>query len=149
MSSIACHGPANAIRGHKKRLFVQLSNCPARTTELHLPGTTSRPRQSTLHPLTASRPASTYILPARTPPPPKPQRPTMAKLVRRLGHSPEASTLGLGGLSSNTHRPTFLLAKRTTSHHSDSKGSPFKKCRSIFKTEADVSELFCSDLKTH
>ncbi|RNA39845.1 hypothetical protein BpHYR1_044383 [Brachionus plicatilis] len=25
-----------------------------------------------------------------------------------------------GGLSSNTHRPTFLLAKRTTSHHSDS-----------------------------
>ncbi|RNA41027.1 hypothetical protein BpHYR1_038788 [Brachionus plicatilis] len=44
----------------------------------------------------------------------------MAKLVRRLGHSPEAFTLGLGGLSSNTHRPTFLLAKRTTSHHSDS-----------------------------
>ncbi|RNA30823.1 hypothetical protein BpHYR1_037371 [Brachionus plicatilis] len=38
----------------------------------------------TLQPLTASRPASTYILPARTPPPPKPQRPTMAQLVRRV-----------------------------------------------------------------
>ncbi|RNA44007.1 RNA-directed DNA polymerase from mobile element jockey-like [Brachionus plicatilis] len=35
MSSIACHGPANAIRGHKKRLFVQLSNCPARTNFLN------------------------------------------------------------------------------------------------------------------
>ncbi|RNA34138.1 RNA-directed DNA polymerase from mobile element jockey, partial [Brachionus plicatilis] len=29
MSSISCHGQANAISGHKKRLFVQLSNCPA------------------------------------------------------------------------------------------------------------------------
>ncbi|RNA22821.1 RNA-directed DNA polymerase from mobile element jockey-like [Brachionus plicatilis] len=35
MSSIACHGPANAIRGPKKRLFVQLSNCPARTDFLN------------------------------------------------------------------------------------------------------------------
>ncbi|RNA23145.1 RNA-directed DNA polymerase from mobile element jockey-like, partial [Brachionus plicatilis] len=35
MSSIAYHGPANAIRGHKKRLFVQLSNCPARTNFLN------------------------------------------------------------------------------------------------------------------
>ena len=35
MSSISCHGPANAIRGHKKRLFVQLSNCPARMNFLN------------------------------------------------------------------------------------------------------------------
>ncbi|RNA10158.1 hypothetical protein BpHYR1_022564 [Brachionus plicatilis] len=70
MSSIACHGPANAIRGHKKRLFVQLSNCPARTNFLN------------------NRVASTWN--------------------------------NLAGLSSNTHRPTFLLAKRTTSLHSDS-----------------------------
>ncbi|RNA07849.1 RNA-directed DNA polymerase from mobile element jockey-like [Brachionus plicatilis] len=35
MSSIACHGPANAIRGHKKRLFVPISNCPARTNFLN------------------------------------------------------------------------------------------------------------------
>ncbi|RNA31152.1 hypothetical protein BpHYR1_005296 [Brachionus plicatilis] len=35
MSSIAYHGPANATRGHKKRLFVQLSNCPARTNFLN------------------------------------------------------------------------------------------------------------------
>ncbi|RMZ97845.1 RNA-directed DNA polymerase from mobile element jockey-like [Brachionus plicatilis] len=35
MSSIACQDPANAIRGHKKRLFVQLSNCPARTNFLN------------------------------------------------------------------------------------------------------------------
>ncbi|RNA22865.1 RNA-directed DNA polymerase from mobile element jockey-like [Brachionus plicatilis] len=80
MSSISCHGPANAIRGHKKRLFVQLSNCPARTNFLNnrVASTWNNLASSTVNApsLTASRPA-------RKPPPPKPQRPTMAKLVRR------------------------------------------------------------------
>jgi ribonuclease P/MRP protein subunit RPP40 len=35
MPSIACHVPANATRGHKKRLFVHLSNCPARRNFLN------------------------------------------------------------------------------------------------------------------
>jgi len=30
MSSISSHGPASAIRGHKKRLLVQSTQCPAR-----------------------------------------------------------------------------------------------------------------------
>ncbi|RNA34998.1 hypothetical protein BpHYR1_006761 [Brachionus plicatilis] len=41
------------------------------------------------------------------------------------------------GLSSNTHLPTFLLAKRTTSHHSDS--SCFGLLAGIFFTSLSNS----------
>ncbi|RNA43972.1 hypothetical protein BpHYR1_022588 [Brachionus plicatilis] len=62
---------------------------------------------------------------------------------RTTGHSPEAFTLGLRGLSSNTHLPTFLLAKRTTSHHSDSK----KELSKIYKNKKQCVILSAMGLR--